>query len=475
MDPLRSLVRSITDTSENDESIVGGKAAKLGRLARLGYHVPEGFCVTIYAYQDFIEANRLDETIAFELGRKRFQDMRWEEIWDAALRIRSSFLRAEIPDVIGEAIVISLKELGPEKSLAVRSSAPKEDTAGASFAGLHESYIGVKGTEGLLDAIRLVWASLWSDAALLYQHELRLDPVHSSMAVVVQELIEEDISGVAFGCDPRAPEEDTAIVEAVPGLCQHLVDGTIEPDRWLLKSSTGELIEFSPGHREGEEGVSSLLADRDLKNLYAVLQGIESTFGWKPDMEWTGQGDRFTLLQARPITTLTSDPDDEKSYYLTLRPGERHLQEMASRVAEDLIPRLEKEGEALAAEDLSTLDNTSLAELIEARRESLGRWEKVYRDEFIPFAHGVRQLAIYYNDAVRPQDPYEFVGLLKGQAMRSTRRNRKMTDLANQLRSDPSLLKMIQHRIGDGAHDPVLWRDVRPLIEEISSGVDRAY
>ena len=114
---------------------------------------------------------------------------------------------------------------------------------------------------------------------------------------------EENISGVAFGADPRNPEADQSIIEAVPGLCRDLVDGVLDPDRWILKRSTGEVTEMQAGKREEDESQPPLLQANDVKRIYQALQGIERLFGWHPDTEWTGTDDRFTLLQARPITT----------------------------------------------------------------------------------------------------------------------------------------------------------------------------
>jgi pyruvate,water dikinase len=120
----------------------------------------------------------------------------------------------------------------------VRSSAPGEDSSKTSFAGLHESYVNISGEEAILDNIRLVWASLWSDRALLYRQELGLDVEKSAMAR----------SGVVFGKSPV--EESQAVVEAVYGLNQGLVDGTVEPDRWILNRKTGGIISHTPAIRE---------------------------------------------------------------------------------------------------------------------------------------------------------------------------------------------------------------------------------
>ena len=124
---------------------------------------------------------------------------------------------AEIPAAISAEICRALAAYVGDSAVAVRSSAPGEDSRHVSFAGLHESIVGVQGGRAVLDAVRTVWASLWSDAALLYRRELALDPRRSRMAVLVQEMKLADCSGVAFARDPRDPEADCAVVEAVPG------------------------------------------------------------------------------------------------------------------------------------------------------------------------------------------------------------------------------------------------------------------
>ena len=365
--------------------------------------------------------------------------MRWEEIWDSALRIRSLFQTAEIQADIREGILLAAKQLDWKKTMAVRSSSPKEDSSIASFAGLHESRIGIRDTDELLEAVKGVWASLWSDAALLYQRELKLDPLKSDMAVLIQEMVEENISGVAFGADPRNLQRNRAIVEAVPGLCRDLVDGNLEPDRWILKRSSGEITEKIIVNRSDKSLPSPLLNSRDLNRINQMLKKIRQLFGWFADTEWTGKGDSFSLLQARSITTHQTDNRDDRSYYLTLRPGENRLKKLSEQVSGELIPRLEAEGQKMAAQNLSDLNDIQLADIIKQRKQSLERWRTVYKKDFIPFAHGVRRLATYYNDAVRPNDPYEFVGLLRGQSMIATRRNKALLKLAEQVGNLPEL------------------------------------
>ena len=232
MGPQPHYVIPLADVNHSLEPLVGGKSARLGTLAAAGHPIAPGFCVTIRAYELFLAESRLESLIRMELDRKRFEDMRWEEIWDAALRIRSAFLAHPVPSEVALIIVQALALYPPDIAWAVRSSAPGEDSANRSFAGLHESYVGVVGCQAVIDAIRLVWASLWSDASMLYRQELGLDPARSRMAVLVQAMRTEDVSGVAFGRDPRQLSREIAIVEAVPGLCSGLVDGQVDPDRW---------------------------------------------------------------------------------------------------------------------------------------------------------------------------------------------------------------------------------------------------
>lgn len=432
----------LADAAGASESDVGGKGAKLGMLARAGFTVPEGFCLTSHAYRLFLEASGLKRVIQMELGRKPLAKMRWEEIWDAALRIRTRFTAESIPGEVSSAALAAATSL--EGPLVVRSSAPGEDSSSRSFAGLHESIIGVEGESSLLDAIKIVWASLWSDAALLYRRELNLDPSRSAMAVVVQRLIDSRPSGVGFGADPRDPSAEVEIIEAVPGRCADLVDGLVDPDRWILRRSSGEIIEFRAGAGEERTEARPALEREDLSALHETLVSVESLLGWPPDVEWTGRKDQLTLLQARPVTApARTENDEERGWYMSLRPGAKRLKSLRERVAGDLIPRMEIEGARLAAEKLENLSDAALAAAVEARLETLSSWKKIYWDEFIPFAHGVRQLAVYYNDAVKPSDPYEFVGLLESSNMIAVRRNKALSDLANKVIGNRPLRKAL--------------------------------
>jgi len=451
MDSGQPLLIPLDASGTWGDQLVGGKAAKLAQLARAGFAVPRGFCLTTRAYQAFVRNTGITATIRMELGRKSMDDMRWEEIWDAALRIRAAFLSQPLDGVLRETIAQGLAGFDASTPLAVRSSAIGEDAVGHSFAGLHESIIGVRGRQAVEDAVRLVWASLWSDAALLYRKELGLDPANSRMAVLVQEMVDADRSGVAFARDPRDMRKERALIESVPGPCSLLVDGLVDPDRWELDRKTHGIIAWFPGQRDDAQQDAPLLEPRDLEKILETLLSVEQLFGWSPDMEWTGQSDSLTVLQARPISTAAPEEDEKRAWFLSLRPGDARLRTLRERVAERLIPELESVGQAFTAEQLDLLDDQQLADAIEQRSVAIAKWKKIYWDDFIPFAHGVRRLATYYNDAVHAEDPYEFVGLLRNQPLVATQRNEAIGQLAQQLATNDTLRSAVERLLAECA------------------------
>ena len=452
------LLVDLDEISEQNGARVGGKAVALAALHRAGQAVPRTFCLTTEAYEVFVVNASLRAVIHQELGRKSFEDMRWEEIWDVALRIRNRFLRAPIPDEI-RAMVDQLvsRELS-ERPLAVRSSAPGEDSETTSFAGLHDSFVGVRGTEGVLDAIRGVWASLWTDRALLYRQELGIDVDTSAMAVIIQELVEEPTSGIGFSVHPSDPA--LAVVEAVYGLNQGLVDGTIEPDRWELDRATGRTVRHTaPGERRrlvahgtttvtepvpGDRLTRPPLDDAGLASVFQALQTTEALFGGPQDVEWTLGESRLVLLQSRPITTSSTDDGDRRAWYLSLTRSLDNLRSLHARVENELLPNMDREAHELADQDLAALDDEGLASEIERRRAAHDRWVDIYWREFIPLAHGIRLFGQYYNDVMRPADPHEFMGLLAATPMLSIRRNQELSQMASEVRRDRPLRERLE-------------------------------
>jgi pyruvate,water dikinase len=447
-----------------DRHRVGGKGYTLSLLAKNGFKIPETVCITTDAYQAYVLRTGLRERILMELHRKAFKKMRWEEIWDCATRIRNMFLTKPIPDDLEQNIRDHLKDRFRDKTVAVRSSAPDEDTAQSSFAGLHESYVNVAGTDAILKHIRLVWSSLWSDAALLYRQEIGLDVEKSAMAVVVQETVAGDRSGVAFTRSPT--DENQGVIESVYGLNQGLVDGTVEPDRWIIDRSGNTIVSHTPPERKywiipSRKGVRLAklpkklsahppLPPKDVAAVFKTARKAEDFFNMPQDVEWTYAGSSLVLLQSRPITTLRSaKPEDNRSWYLSLRRSFDNLKGLREKIEKELIPAMISVAESLSAKNLAALSDQALALEIKNRWEINHKWVNIYWADFIPYAHGVRLFGQVYNDAVSPDDPYEFIDLLTNTDMASIERNNTLMDLAATVRGNPRLAEKLQR--GDTA------------------------
>ncbi|OVE75794.1 hypothetical protein BVX98_06975 [bacterium F11] len=442
MDHEKKWVIELDNITPADGPLVGGKAARLALMSQSQYPVPRGFCLTANAYQYFIEHTGLGRIIRLELERKSMDEMRWEEIWDTALRIRTAFNSTAMPKLILDQLRRAIINYPTPSVFVVRSSAPGEDSTQFSFAGLHESYIGISGLKKIAESVRLVWASLWSDAALLYRKEMGLNAAKSKMAVVVQAQFNGRVSGVAFGRDPRDVSKKQAVVEAVPGLCRDLVDGKVDPDRWILRRPSGKILDWRAGDRSGSR--RPLLSSIQLHKLYRLLTDVEKKCGWEPDMEWTYKKDEFVFLQARPITHSALKKNDERSWYLSLRPKDEEIKRLREKITQQLIPQMRETGQQMAEENLEILSDFELAQNILHRQKVLDQWKKIYWADFIPFAHGVRRLAMIYNDSVKPKDPYEFVGLFPAGTTLASKRNAKLVQLSDVASVHPNIMRALR-------------------------------
>ncbi len=470
----------IEHIAAKDRPRVGGKGFALYRLFHQGFTIPDTVCITVEAYEEFISKTGLKERILIELHRKDFKDMRWEEIWDTSLRIRNLFVNKTFPKGLAEDLRSFFPTRFADTAVVVRSSAPDEDTAQSSFAGLHDSFLNIRGVDAILDNIRKVWASLWSDAALLYRQELGLDVEKSAMAVVVQEIIAGDRSGVSFTKNPN--NEYEGVVESVYGLNEGLVDGTVEPDRWTLDRTSGKITFHTAAVREnymvaGTDGVqlkklpeklvkAAPLDDHEVGHIFKIALRAERFFGKPQDVEWTYRDAVCYLLQSRPITTLSeSRPADQRRWYLSLHRSFENLKALRDKIENKFIPQMIKEAESLSLQDLAGITDSALAEEIQRRIGINDKWSNIYWTEFIPFAHGVRLFGQVYNDTVRPDNPYEFMDLLGATPMTSLERNQMLEDLASAIRKDPDLRLRLENR------DPI--DDYPSFTEKLNRFIDR--
>jgi pyruvate,water dikinase len=247
------------------------------------------------------------------------------------------------------------------------------------------------------------------------------------------------------------------LVEAVYGLNQGLVDGSVEPDRWILDSKTGSIIAHYQPPREKIVALSSRgvsieplpaelairppLYENELAQVYRLTLTGEFIFGSPQDMEWTFEGSDLYVLQSRPITTPAKDNDSSRIWHLSLRRSFESLKNLRRRIEDELIPEMIKE--AAIKKELNGLTNDCLAEEIEHRARIFQKWNGIYRKEFIPFAHGVRLFGQFYNDIMKPKDPFEFVELLTGEGMLSLQRNAMLEEMVSRMKDIPDLNKSL--------------------------------
>ncbi|MDL5158251.1 phosphoenolpyruvate synthase [Actinomycetospora termitidis] len=298
----------VLDLREIDRSRaaeVGGKAANLGELARVpGIAVPAGSCVTTEAFRRVLAgvpslADRLEQ-----LNRPKPDDQR--AIAELSAAVREAIVAAPVPGEIAEAVV-AVTGGGP---YAVRSSATAEDLPAASFAGQQDTYLDVPGPE-VLEHVRRCWASLFTDRAVTYRLRQGIDHRTVLMAVVVQEMVAAEASGVLFTADPVTSHRRVAAVEAVPGLGEALVSGVTNPDRWTVRDGVVEgAVVTAPG----------VLTEARVLELVALGRRIEAHFGCPQDIEWCLADGGFAVVQSRPITTLFPVPatdDDDLHVYIS--------------------------------------------------------------------------------------------------------------------------------------------------------------
>jgi len=478
------LIYHLSQIKKSETKFVGGKGFALAVMAQEKLPIPKTICISTNAYDMFMEETGLRSPVLMEYHRKPFEQMRWEEIWDCSLRIQNMFARTPIPSSLIELLSSEIIHSFNERPVAVRSSAIGEDSAIASFAGLHESYLNVRGIEEILEHIKLVWASTWSDAAILYRREIGLDVEKSSMAVVIQELIQGQESGIIFGRSPV--DQSKAVVEAVYGLNQGLVDGTVEPDRWMIDRKSEKIVSHVPAQRikavlAASKGVRIVnltdekrntppLTIHKVKEVFGLEKELAKLFGSDQDVEWTFDNSRLRLLQSRPITTIAkNEKTDDRKWYLSLKRSFDNLIDLRVKIENEIIPAMVFEAESLKSIELKQMTDEELAAEISHRAEICQKWKKQYWDFCIPFAHGIRLFGTVYNRTVKPENPYEFLELLAGTTLKSTKRNKKLQQFANKLKANKSIIELV--RSGKLPKDLRFTDEVVALTEEFGTSL----
>jgi pyruvate,water dikinase len=332
---MDGYVLDFHEIDQTQVAVVGGKGAHLGELSRIeGIRVPAGFCITTDAYERILADapsvnGRLDR-----LSRLEPDDR--DAIRGLTLEIRQTLEAVAIPDDVAAAITHSLACLGEQVAYAVRSSATAEDLPTASFAGQQDTYLNVAGSAAILHHVRRCWASLFTERAVTYRLRNGFDHRKVRMAVVVQQMVFPQASGILFTADPVTGNRKVSSIDASFGLGEALVSGLVNPDVYkvrdgevvaktvatkriaLIPSPTGGTYEQAI---EPEQQQQPALTDAQVVRLANLGRRIEGHFGHPQDIEWCLADDDFQIVQSRPITTLFPIPaagDEENHVYLSV-------------------------------------------------------------------------------------------------------------------------------------------------------------
>ena len=328
-------VLDFEEIDQTQAAAVGGKGALLGELSRVeGICVPAGFCVTTDAFRRIlVEAPSIDDSLA-RLARLNPEDREAIRVFSA--EARRAFEGIAIPEDLASAITLPLARLGEQAAYAVRSSATAEDMPTASFAGQYDTYLNAVGPAAILQHVRQCWASLFTERAVSYRLQNGFDHRKVLMAVVVQQMVFPHAAGVLFTADPVTSNRKVTTVEAGFGLGEALVSGLVNADVYKVRHgvlvakalATKRLaIHASPAGGTEERAIESerqeqpVLTDAQVVRLARLGRRIEAHFGRPQDIEWCLVGDRFQIVQSRPITTLFPIPaacDRENHVYVSV-------------------------------------------------------------------------------------------------------------------------------------------------------------
>ncbi len=329
------------EVGKNDVGSVGGKGANLGEMVNASLPIPYGFIITAQAYFEFIEKAGIKNQIMNILSKLNYENS--HELAQASKHIGEIIISSTLPPNLVKEIVkfydnLEIKEnkyykndssflktsLSKIKSLyktplvAVRSSATAEDLPTASFAGQQDTYLNVKGEAYLLQKVKECYASLFTQRAIYYRHEQKFDHSKVGLAVVVQRMIESEKSGVAFSIDPVTNNKNKIVIEAIFGLGEYIVQGTVTPDHYEvdkkslvitkkeIRKQDVKFVKSNISNKEiklGKSGSVIKLTDQEIIKVALLVRDIENHYYFPQDIEWAIKNNRVYIIQARPITT----------------------------------------------------------------------------------------------------------------------------------------------------------------------------
>jgi pyruvate,water dikinase len=310
------LTKHFKQLSKNDTSIAGGKGASLGEMTKAGLSVPPGFVVLASAFDRFLAETDLDVEVEAILKKVSHKDI--NSVEKGSVEIRDLILNAKMPQDIKQEIEKNFRAL-KTKFVAVRSSATAEDSKTASWAGELETYLNVT-EKDVVKQVKKCWSSLFTPRAIFYRFEKKLNRTSVSVAVVVQKMVQSEISGICFTVHPVTKDYNQMVIEAGFGLGEAIVGGLITPDTYVVHKKDFSLLDINVSEQKfaivkspkgnvnkkfsAKEGSRQKLTGKQIVELAKICVKIEKHYKHPQDIEWALEKKKFYITQSRPITTL---------------------------------------------------------------------------------------------------------------------------------------------------------------------------
>jgi len=313
---VAEFIKNFQDINKKDIAASGGKGANLGELIKAGILVPPGFVISASAFERFLKETDINVEVNAMWKRINIKDI--ESVEENSEIIRALIIKAEMPKDVDKEVFDAFNKL-KAKYVAVRSSATAEDSKIDSWAGQLETYLNTS-PKKLIENIKKCWASLYAPRALFYRAKRGLKRKKVSVAVVIQKMIQSEVSGVCFTTHPVTKDKNQMVIEAAWGLGEILVSGQITPDTYVIEKNTLNILDINKNlqrrmiihAKEGNKitAVSETkknkqkLSINQIKKLTKICLKVENHYKNSQDVEWAIENNKFYIVQTRPITTL---------------------------------------------------------------------------------------------------------------------------------------------------------------------------
>ncbi len=311
-----SYTRTFKQITKKDVLLAGGKGASLGEMTNAKIPVPPGFVFTSHAFDRFLEETDLKQDISAQLANVNYQDINSVDRYSNV--IRDMIDKTAFPEDLAQEITSEFKKL-KTPLVAVRSSATAEDSSTASWAGELETYLNTSEKE-LINNVKKCWSSLFTPRAIFYRHEKKMLKSHVSVAVVIQAMIQSEVSGITFTVHPVTQDKNQMIIEAGWGLGEAIVSGQVTPDSYVIDKRDWSIMDINIAKQEKmitkvgkatktinvpkSKQEQQKLMGKKIIELAQLCGHIEKHYKFPCDIEWAEVGGKLYITQSRPITTL---------------------------------------------------------------------------------------------------------------------------------------------------------------------------